>query len=331
MLRRLERVRDRSFLLLSANYLAGQLRNRLGRGHRSGATHSRMTLEQGVDYVTRVVRDYLVVAGWSADHLRGKRILEVGPGDNLGVALLLASAGAAHVVCLDRFRSVRDEARNRAVYTRLASIAQPEFGDVERLLDSEGSIGASCIEHRTDLPIERAAQVLPGGSFDVILSRAVLEHVYHLASAWRSMDTLLAADGIMLHKVDFQNHGMYGSLHPLRFLGVPESLWRWVSRPDPTLNRQRLSVYERLAAQSGYELDYAVTHLSSRDTEFIPPRISWQEGEDYTSEDIRFIEDSRRWLVEPFRSMSTKDLLVNGIFFVPENVAPSACASLRAA
>ncbi len=64
--------------------------------------------------------------------------------------------------------------------------------------------------------------MLPGGSFDVILSRAVLEHVYDLGSAWRSMDTLLAADGIMLHKVDFQNHGMYGSLHPLRFLGVPD-------------------------------------------------------------------------------------------------------------
>src|SRR5262245_2148577 len=234
MLQRLERVRDKSFFLLSANYVAGQVLNRLGRGHRSGATHSRMTLEQGVDYVTRVVRDYLVIAGWSAHQLRGKRILEVGPGDNLGVALLMASAGAASVVCLDRFRSVRDEARNRAVYTRLAAVAQPDFGDVDRLLDSEGSIRTSCIEHRTDLPIERSAQVLPAASFDVILSRAVLEHVYDLGSAWRSMDTLLAAGGIMLHKVDFQSHGIYGSLHPLRFLGVSESLWRWVSRPDPT-------------------------------------------------------------------------------------------------
>jgi SAM-dependent methyltransferase len=314
MLQRLERVRDRSFALLTANYVAGQMLNRFGRGHRSGATHSRMTLAQGVDYVTRVVNDYLAIAGWSAADLRGKRILEVGPGDNLGVALLMASAGAARVVCLDRFNSVRDEDRNRAVYRHLAEAARSDFGDVRSLLDQNGSLCAPNVELRTDVAIEQAADLLPAGSFDVILSRAVLEHVYDLRAAWRSMDALLAGDGIMLHKVDFRNHGMYDTLHPLRFLGVPESLWWWVSRPDPTLNRQRLSVYERLAAGSGYDLDYAVTHLSSRDSEFVPPRNSWREGEDYTTDDVHFVEESRQWLVEPFRSMSLKDLLVNGVF-----------------
>ena len=289
------------------------------------------TLEQGVDYVTRVVRDYLVVA-WVVGRPPAREAHPRSRSRRQPWRRASPGVGWCRPCRLpDRFRSVRDEARNRAVYTRLRQSLSQNLV-TSGAAHSEGSIGASCIEHRTDLPIERAAQVLPGGSFDVILYRAVLEHVYDLGSAWRSMDTLLAADGIMLHKVDFQNHGMYGSLHPLRFLGVPESLWRWVSRQDPTLNRQRLSVYERLAAQSGYELDYAVTHLSSRDTEFTSPRISWQEGEDYTSEDIRFIEDSRRWLG------STVPVDVNERFywltassFVPENVAPSACASLRAA
>jgi SAM-dependent methyltransferase len=314
MLKQLERVRDRSFALLSANYVVGQMLNRLGRGHRSGATHSRFTLAQGVEYVTRVVDDYLRMAGWSAADLRDKRILEIGPGDNLGVALLFASAGATTVVCLDRFVSVRDEDRNRAVYRELANTVRPEFGDVRKLLDDQGAISAPNIHLKTGVAIERAMDLLHRGSFDVILSRAVLEHVYDLSAAWRSMDALLAANGIMLHKVDFRNHGIYGSLHPLRFLGVAEPLWTLVSTPDPTLNRHRLSAYEELAADSGHSLHCAVTHLSSRDAEFVPPRVGWRQGEDYTVDDLRFVEESRALLIEPFRSMSARDLLINGVF-----------------
>ncbi len=314
MLRQLEQVRDRSFALLSANYVVGQMLNRMGRGHRSGATHSRFSLDKGVEYVVRVVHDYLSMAGWDVADLRGKRVLEVGPGDNLGVALLLASAGASTVVCLDRFVSVRDEERNRAVYRRLADTAPPEFGSVGALLDGQDSIRSPNIHLRTGVAIERATDMFPPGSFDVILSRAVLEHVYDLSAAWRSMDTLLSADGIMLHKVDFRNHGIYGSLHPLRFLGVSEPLWTLVSTPDPTLNRQRLSAYEQLAADHGHSLHCAVTHLSSRDVEFVPPRAGLRQGEDYTLDDLQFVEESRALLVEPFRSMSARDLLINGVF-----------------
>ena len=72
---------------------------------------------------------------------------------------------------------------------------------------------------------ELASKHYPHGSFQVIVSRAVLEHVFDVPAAWSSMDALLAPGGSMLHKVDFRNHGLYSSRHPLAYMKVPPSLW----------------------------------------------------------------------------------------------------------
>jgi SAM-dependent methyltransferase len=310
----LERWRDSSFTLMTLSYFAGQVRNRLGRGHLSGATHSRMTPEGGAEYVLRVVRDYLRAAGWSASDLRGKRILEVGPGDNLGVALLMASAGAERVVCLDRFQTARSESRNNEVYRLLAEKAKGEFGDPGKLIDSRGELATSIIEWSRDVPIEDAARRFGPGSFDLIVSRAVLEHVFDLERAWQNMDTLLSPGGLMLHKVDFRNHGLFVPLGPLGFLTVPEPLWTWISSPDPTLNRQRASAYEALATRTGYEWSLPVTHLSTRDEEFDPPVDVLKEGLHFGRSDVDHVEGIRPRLAMPFKRMTTQDLLINGVF-----------------
>src|SRR5229473_2762503 len=59
----------------------------------SGTTHARKTLQQSLDYINQVFEDYLIYSGISVNMLQGKRILEIGPGDNLGVALKFLLAG----------------------------------------------------------------------------------------------------------------------------------------------------------------------------------------------------------------------------------------------
>ena len=60
-----------------------------------GATHQRFELEGGLEYIDRVFSDYLTYGSLGPADLEGARILELGPGDNLGVALRFAAAGAA--------------------------------------------------------------------------------------------------------------------------------------------------------------------------------------------------------------------------------------------
>ena len=313
---RLQSVRDSSFGLLTLNYLLGQIRYRTGlKAHQSGATHSRHTPEQGANYVASVFRDYLDAGGLSVADLQGASVLEVGPGDNLGVAALFAAAGAKKVVCLDRFSSDRDETKNRDVYRTLVTKTPLPAGlQLDRVFTPTYDLAPGVVEYRTDIPIELASKNYPHGSFQVIVSRAVLEHVFDVPAAWSSMDALLAPGGWMLHKIDFRNHGFYSTRHPLAYMKVPPSWWGLISSPDPTLNRQRESTYERLAAQSGYTARIGVTHLSSRTAEFLPPRMQWVEGSEYTAEDVAFVESIRPQLAEPFRSMTTRELLVDGIF-----------------
>ena len=45
--------------------------------------------------------------------------MEIGHGDNLGVALRFLAAGAAEVICLDKFYSKRDPERQREIYLAL--------------------------------------------------------------------------------------------------------------------------------------------------------------------------------------------------------------------
>jgi SAM-dependent methyltransferase len=315
----LERLRDRSFTLLTLNYAVGELRYRLGlREHLSGATHARHTVDAGADYVAAVFRDYLAVGGLEPTDLPGRAVLEVGPGDNVGVALQFAAAGAREVVCLDRFSSLRDEAKNREVYRALRTRYAQSGLDFSRVLTPDGAIREGIVDLRVDVPIERAAEHFPREHFDLIISRAVLEHVYDVDAAWASMDALLTPGGKLLHKIDFRNHGFYASLHPLRFLTVPERLWKLISAPDPTLNRRRVSTYERLAREGGYALTVGVTHLASRDEEFVPPRYSWKHGIEYADEDLVFVRRIRPRLVAPFRAMDDRELLISGVFLCAE-------------
>src|SRR5215216_5629422 len=106
MLVTLRRTIRRFPFLSLVRYLTGQIEYRLGlRRHQSGATHSRFFANTGesANYITRVGDDYLKYAGVTDDYLVGKNILEIGPGDNLGVALYFLAKGAETVTCIDRF------------------------------------------------------------------------------------------------------------------------------------------------------------------------------------------------------------------------------------
>src|SRR5947199_8669766 len=69
----------------------------------NGSTHTGWPLERSLEYIGRAFREYLQRSGLCQGTLEGKRVLEIGPGDTLGVALKFLAAGAAEVVSLDKF------------------------------------------------------------------------------------------------------------------------------------------------------------------------------------------------------------------------------------
>src|SRR5262249_61861434 len=105
----------------------------------SGSTHTGKTLDESLDYIDLVAADYLIYSGLPAEALRGRRVLEVGPGDNLGVAMKLLVAGASQVVSLDRFYSHRNPQQQEQIYRGLRGrLSEDEGQGFEPFVEVEG-------------------------------------------------------------------------------------------------------------------------------------------------------------------------------------------------
>ncbi|MEO7274383.1 MAG: hypothetical protein ABI211_20500, partial [Vicinamibacterales bacterium] len=103
MKRRLETARERWQGLQTAHYLATQVAFRTGlKRHQSGAVHGGWDVERTRAYDQEVFDDYLHYGQIPREALAGIRVLEIGPGANLGVALLFIAHGAREVICVDR-------------------------------------------------------------------------------------------------------------------------------------------------------------------------------------------------------------------------------------
>ncbi len=317
----LSKVISQSPFLSFLNHGKGQLLFRLGLSrHHSGATHYGLRLEQSIAYIDEVVAGYLQYGLADGETIAGKDILEVGPGDSLGVALRLYAMGANSVVCLDGFAPEINRAKCTAIYRALLERMPLEErtraeNAIQSQTDTETIFHERCIRYLTSLPIEGAGKILPPRSFDLILSRAVLEHVGDYPRAWSSMIQLLRPDGAMWHKIDMRNHRLFEGIHPLYFLTIAEPLWRVVSSPDPTLNRFLAPAILALSNSTFRHTASLITHVVGSD-EFRPHKESLTTGIDYGQKQLDLVRGIRASLQPQFRGLADTELMITGLFLV---------------
>lgn len=288
----------------------------------TGATHRTLDLAGSLRYIDGVFEDYLTYSGLAPGDLHGKRILELGPGDNLGVALRFLAAGSKEVICLDRFFSERNGDQQLAIYRGLR----------ERFLDRERALYDAAVDLRAGVAvfdpsrlryvygigIERARAVLEPGTIDAIVSRAVLEHVYDPDASFASIDALLAPGGRMIHKIDLRDHGMFseGGFHPLTFLTVSDRLYDRLVRDSGKPNRRLIDYYRARMSDLGYQAEFFVTHAVGRSEEILPHvrENDFVAGSSATPDLLP--GTIRERLLPRFRSLSDRDLSVAGIFLI---------------
>jgi SAM-dependent methyltransferase len=205
--------------------------------------------EAGAKYFRAVMDDYRVIADASGvgEAFEGKRVLELGPGDTRAIALLAKQAGARSWDGFDAFDiQSRDEGYLDAIYRPLAG------DDARRLLDD-------CRMHASEASLRGRAP------FDLVLSRAVLEHVRDLGDLFRVLAGVVANDAVLVHKVDLRSHGVEHG-HALDFLRFGDAAWRAMSSHVDLPNRERVSRYLDLAERAGLRTIWAkTTHLIGRD------------------------------------------------------------------
>lgn len=178
--------------------------------------------------------------------LAGKTVMEYGPGDLPGVAALMVARGAQKAYCVDRFPLVNLSPKNARV-----------LGDlIDRSCGRERDRLVACLVNANDPSAGFAPEyveylVLPSGLsglrdvVDLVISRAVLEHVNDLDATFADMIAAMRHGALAIHQVDLRSHGLHKS-NPLDFLAWSPTLWNLMYSEKGVPNRWRIDRYRSI-------------------------------------------------------------------------------------
>lgn len=243
--------------------------------------------------------------------IRG-RVAEVGPGGSAAVALHLLGQGCDSVDLLDRFAFTHSEQGLARLYDQF-----PNRADLERVRFHVGE--------------EAAAERFFGENkgYDAILSCAVLEHLYDPVGALGSMASALNPGGVLMHQVDFRDHGMFttGDHHELTFLAVAPPLYRLMSESRGRPNRVLVDRYREALRDLGLEHEIYATHLvgvGELDRPMTYEAIPAELREKAEAE----VRKIRGRLIAEFRDVADSDLAVAGMLLrAVKTQAPGAASA----
>jgi hypothetical protein len=237
------------------------------------------------EHAVKVAEMYVELVRGYGLSLQGLRILEIGPGIHFGPQLLLAGRGA-HITLVDRFVAPWDGGYHPDLYRHLRKLVGPD-----RVLDAviaEQGYPRECLTI-INQPAE-AMTAVASGSIDLVLSWAVLEHVYDLAAVCRSFARVTRAGGVGSHQVDFRDH--LNTDRPLEFLlsSAARAKIDFSYRKGERGNRRRASELVTLLKREGFaRVDINVTEEASAAylADFLPrlgaarmsPYRSWPTGD----------------------------------------------------
>ena len=191
--------------------------------------------------------------------LRGKRVLEVGPGDQIPIGLLSIGAGARTYFANDRFPGDIASPGARAFYKELAKRAPASFQQEwrSRGMDPESfpwTEGPEAPVRVVPVPVEHLKESLDE-PVDVIFSYNVVEHLADVEQAFSALRTVLAPGGLMVHMVDYGPHQCWvGYRNPLTFLTVPPFFWKLMGSNRGTANRVRHWENRELLLRLGFQI-----------------------------------------------------------------------------
>lgn len=260
------------------------LANRFGRGD--------------ADYALRVFIHHhrqLTAAGFPG----ATRILEVGPGRNLGTSLLMwalnySRTGQSVTVFLwDVYPNMVVNADTLAEAAR-ALLDSPALEEVTKALPDDGIEQTLGIIAQGEIKPDIRYCVQPlsaliesGVAKDIALlySHAAIEHIWHIDAFWRSVISLTKLGGWHSHRIDLADHGRRDTNYIEMLEWSPLGYWLTMRFIPGAINRWRASMHLNFVTQSGLKIHSA--QREKRDALPIPDTRISRNFRSLNDEDLR--------------------------------------------
>jgi Methyltransferase domain len=233
-----QRVRNGIYHWAGAGILAlNSLRHRI-RGYRTPRPRGTSRLKAALEY------DRAVFDNWLRHYLdyfphgggfQGRRVLEIGPGPDLGTGLLCLAAGASSYTAIDAHRLVTR--RTGGVHADLATLIASDFAHGHERLELQARLLHSVEALHTGEPDRLSYHHLPdfnlealeGESFDLVVSHSALEHLAKPRHTLTQLTALMSERAHLVAEIDLQTHT------------------RWIRDADPlNIYRYNSQFYEGL-------------------------------------------------------------------------------------
>ena len=299
------RIKDVLFFLraLSSNQLARlfpslylRLNKETGRGNEL------KNPEQISDYFFGCFKDYLNHLGnninYANDYLKGKHVLEYGPGNILGIALLFYAYGAQQVHCVDRFPFEVFSKENLKVYHMIInSLKENERIRACSAFKKYGEPQSGFDPKKIKYFVTKNGLIGENNRYDLIISRAVLEHVSDLDKTFYDFSKALKKGGVSIHQVDLRSHNL-DRYKDFDFLTLSPFVYRLMYSHKGFPNRWRIDQYKELADK------FSLKYPKFESTGKLDP------------EKIKIIHSK---LAKPFRALNQDDISWLGFWMIIEH------------
>ena len=303
-------VKARSLIVGMATYIPG-LRGLTGR--RTGGTVS-------ARYCYSVWLRHLSILQRSGLPTTFKTMVELGPGDSLGIGLAALLSGVERYIALDVVQYASD-AQNLRIFEELIALFKDrapipddaEFPLVRPLLPSYAFPAELLTSARLDVALHPARLelvrrgitnpaprprgggpvcyiapwrpgVIESGAVDLVLSQTVLEYPPDLAGMYSEMCRWLEPGGIMSHEIDFKSIGM--TVEWNGHWSCSDTLWRLAAgRRRHRLNREPHSTHVALMQRMNCRVvcDERTVQPSAITRAQLAPRFRHLTDEDLTT------------------------------------------------
>jgi SAM-dependent methyltransferase len=226
--------------------------------HQTGRGSREKDPQEVADYFIKCFNEYHEFLNLTeqefGQYLMGTSVMEYGPGDVLGAALLFYAYGAAHVQCVDKFELLNLSKFNIEVYQLILNSLK---GDIKKraneAFNSYGKPGSGINNECISYEVAKDGIADKTGKYDLIVSRAVLQHVNKLDATFQYIKRSMKNNGISIHVVDLRSLGLDRHTD-LDFLTWPRFFYQLMYSHKGFPNRWRLNKYKQLSKESNLKI-----------------------------------------------------------------------------